>query len=595
MIILQTEFFKIDLSNLNVSFTEENNVFEGNLIKRYSFPFEIPFEDRYASFFLFLQSHNSAEVNNYIDGILTLNDKYHKAELVILSTQEKVSVVIYYDYLILEGFNQKLKDLNWGTVPVGDDIYDFAEQTILEDYPDTKINFPKIYTPNLNESHSAYEYTPSGINYKKENNDFQETFDGKGGGISTLLGDSVISFKTNEMRPYLYLKEVVSHLFSELGLLVSGDFITNPIIEKCLLYHQNEIYFKNTDPIDIDEDFIHDIGDTSQVVFDQTILLNDQGYYQLYFNLKVSNATPNTVLTVATKFSFELFTRQDFVNIDGSGNCEQLLEYELNLLPSLVGENVHIQVRHPNGSIADLSECIISLIPNKRPIYKGEIELKDLLPDMTVNNFLIALKESFDIDTTFDLSSNTVNLNFFKTYTKNATIIDLSKFAIRKPSRIKNNKTGINVEYKDGEVIAFDKVGSLLDQQIGFESKSFSIQPLKLIDFEGKWTAHDQSGLSFLFFQSNDYAESLHELNGVSLSRSGFINQFLFDKLFQELNGEDYELIVILPIHLSVKVRTDVKLWMYQNYYLVKKIDRQSVNSLFEKLKLKLLKVKDLS
>ena len=58
MTIFTTELFKLDLTHLNIKFSDENQFFEKDLIKQQSFPFRVPRERSFLSFFEFIESHN---------------------------------------------------------------------------------------------------------------------------------------------------------------------------------------------------------------------------------------------------------------------------------------------------------------------------------------------------------------------------------------------------------------------------------------------------------------------------------------------------------------------------------------------------------
>ena len=54
MTIFITEDFRLDLSHLDIKFSDENSFFEKNLIKQQSFPFNIPNERSFIPFFEFV-------------------------------------------------------------------------------------------------------------------------------------------------------------------------------------------------------------------------------------------------------------------------------------------------------------------------------------------------------------------------------------------------------------------------------------------------------------------------------------------------------------------------------------------------------------
>ena len=45
----------------------------------------------------------------------------------------------------------------------------------------------------------------------------------------------------------MYLREILKGIFDEIGYTLSGDFITNASLEKCLLYNQTSVFYTNED------------------------------------------------------------------------------------------------------------------------------------------------------------------------------------------------------------------------------------------------------------------------------------------------------------------------------------------------------------
>ena len=128
MTIFFTEFFKLDLSHLDIKFSEENTFFENDLIKQQSFPFRIQNERNFVPIFEFISSHNSVESNKYITGTLFQNDRYYDAELLILRISSQLEAVIYYNSQKVTIFDKNLKDLPWTSVETGDDIFPLQNQ-----------------------------------------------------------------------------------------------------------------------------------------------------------------------------------------------------------------------------------------------------------------------------------------------------------------------------------------------------------------------------------------------------------------------------------------------------------------------------------
>ena len=240
MITLFTEYFELNLSSLGVKFSEENSFFQKDLIKQYSFPFTIPKTRSNIPFFEFMASHHGTQGNELIPAVLFKVDQYYDAEFMVVTISGRTEMVIYYEFDQLTILDSKLKSLPWPTIDLGDDIFDFAEQTVLKDYPATKVNFPQIYAPELYKDYNFGSYLGY-INYNKDQK-FSE--------ISATAPHYIpqyLLYQMNEMRPFIYLMEIMTNIFDQLGYTMVGDVVTNGSIQKCLMYSQNSIFYTNKD------------------------------------------------------------------------------------------------------------------------------------------------------------------------------------------------------------------------------------------------------------------------------------------------------------------------------------------------------------
>lgn len=595
MTIFITELFKLDLSELNIKFSEENSFFEKDLIKQQSFPFKVPRERSFMPFFEFIGSHNSVESNKYIKGTLFRNDKYYEAELLVLGVSKQIEVVLYYSFQKLTIFDKNLNSLPWETLEVGDSIHSFADQTVIKDYPDTVINFPKINTPNLYKDYEFGQY----IGFINHNVD---------GGFSESLPNPYnlpfTFYKMNEMRPFIYLKEVVKFIFNQIGYTVTGDFITNTSIRKCLLYHENSIFYTNKD---------YSRAENLSLTLTQS---NVSGYNPSY--LTYNEYTKNIVMSSYGSYKAKLNIEGEIPAYNGgsvyikcyfNGNLLSLaianssidntvvsfnrnLEFSFDVPKSLVGSSLEIKV-YCIASVKNSIDGEYEINGTLRPLYKDFISLKDLLPDITVGEFINSVKESFNMTSIFDQATQTVQFNFFNSFVDNQSALDLSKYIIDSVPRKLNKSIGYKIPFSDGEILNLNRDGAFVASESGFTEKRIPLEPLPVVYIDAQANVKHQEGLSMLFFESNVNANPLVIDGDIAYSRIGFIHTFLRNWLFQNLNSEEYNMTIQLPLFLASKLNSESKIWFYNNYFLVHNLKRLNINSLFEKFSLRLFKLKN--
>ena len=595
MTLFITALFKLDLSHLKIKFSEENSFFEDDLIKQYSFPFKISKERNFMPFFEFISSHDSVESNKYIKGTLFRNDKYYEAELLVLGISEMIEVVLYYNFDKLTIFDKKLRSLPWDNLVVGDSIHEYAEQTVIKNYPQTIINFPSVYAPDLYKDYEFGQYT--GYINHNEKNEFSER-------VPNPLNLPITFYKMNEMRPFLYLKEVVKFIFSQIGYTVTGDFITNTSIGKCLLYHENAIFYTNKDysrsenlNLTLTQSNVSGYNPSYLAYneYTKSTVMSSYGSYKVTLNVKGEIPAHNGG-SVYIKCYFNGEVLSTAIANSSSDNTavsfDRNLDFIFDVPKNLVGIPLEIKViciTSVKNSINGQYEIKGTL----RPLYKDVIFLKDLLPDITVGEFINSVKESFNMTPVFDQATQTVRFDFFNSFVDNQQALDLSNYSNDYVSRRLNKSIGYKIPFSNGEILYLDKNGSFTTSAVGFAEYKIPIEPLPVMYIDAQPNVQHQEGLSMLFFESNDSATPLVLDGDISYSRIGFIHTFLRNWLFQKLNAEEYNLTVDLPLFISSKLSAQSKVWFYNNYFMVRNLKRSNTNPLFEKINLKLYKLKN--
>ena len=591
MTIFTTDLFRLNLSHLNIKFSEENSFFEKDIIKQQSFPFKVPRERSFLSFFDFIESHNSTESNKYVKGILFINDKFYDAELMVIRIAKEIEAVFYYKADNLTIFDKNLRDLPWGTIDVGDSIFDYAKQTIAKDYPETKVNFPRIYAPELYKDYDFGSHT--GYINEVVGGDFSDI-------LPNPFNLPLRFYKMNEIRPFMYLREILKGIFDEIGYTLSGDFITNASLEKCLLYNQTSVFYTNEDTsksdslnLSLTQSNVLSGSAVTHNEYSENIEMTSYGSFAAKINIQGVLPNVNGGLFRVTCL-FNNVTKQVQTINSSTDNTEinfnRTLEFEFDVDKNQIGSYLQIKV----VCIASVKPTIkgdYELNGTKRPLYGNIISKSDLLPDISVGSFIIALEKSINIGSVFDPLSKNVNFSLFNTFIASKPSLDLSGYGQTLVPRKLNKSIGYKISFADDEVLYFNKEGNYIESATDFKKYSIPIEPLKTSYINGVPNVSHQEGLSMLFFKANTNANPLVIDAGVSYSRKGFIDLFLKNWMFQKLNSEEYNLTINLPLYLSCQLDLERKLWIYNNNFLIHSLKRVNINSLFEKINLKLFKL----
>ncbi|MFL0082985.1 hypothetical protein V2647_03560 [Tenacibaculum maritimum] len=589
MTIFITEDFKLDLSHLDIKFSDENSFFEKDLIKQQSFPFHIPNERSFIPFFEFVSSHNSVDGNQVITGFLFRNDRYYDAELMILNIDRNIKSIFYYSSNKLTIFDIPLKMLPWPVLNIGDDIYQYAKETIAKDYPDTLINFSEVYHPELYKDNDWGGYS-SFLNKNIDGN-FEKSLDF----IYTLVPVKQMA----EIRPFIYVKEIVKFIFSQMNYTVVGDFNIHEPINKALQYHNNSIFYTNKDYL-LKSNLILSLSQsnisgypTSTVSYNKYVRifgLEAKGSYLMELNVKGSFISQNEEFHIQIYFDNQILTSAIARNNDNN-TFERSINAEIHVDAADVGKYLEIRVICSVNTKSSL-EGKYEIKGTKRPLYKDFIDLKHLLPDKSVGEYISELKQSMALTSVFDEPTKTVKFNFFNSSQNSTEEVDLSEYMTKSIPRKLNKSLGYKISFDDGETFYMNKKGEFIPSAIGYSSFTLPLQPLKSLFIEGQPAVCHQESNSILFFESNVAAKPLVNDGDNLYSRLGFIHLFLRRWMFQLLNSEEYNQTLKIPIYISSKLNSESIIWFYNNYFLVHNLQRTNINSLFESVKLRIFKLK---
>lgn len=596
MIIFTTESFKIDLSHLNITFSENNAFFEKDLIKQQSFPFKIPKERSFIPFFEFIGGHNSTESTQLVEGTLFRNDKYYSAELIILNISDTINAIFYYNEAVLPILEQFIKTLPWANVNVGENMFSFASQKINVGSSElAPINFPKVSDPKLYENYKYGKY----LGFINDNR-------------NTLFFEKDIENErvVNEIRPFLYLKKILNFIFSEINYTVIGDFQTDEAINKCLLFHTNSIFYTNKEPVaggTVPSFFYYRThsypnsgGGTTTVLYYRPKIgtlawgfnFPRKGTYKMTFKFK-----GRVDRTISTNFDIlfsgiSIGTSYNYANGD-----EYYFDYEHFFYVDVNYSqlSVPLTVEMVSGEV-DTINITYTIENTLKPLYNTSFNLKELLPEnITVASFINSVKDTFNLTSIFNHRNKTVKFDFFETFINDGNIIDLSKYSNESYSRKLNKKIGYKIKFLNNNIFHIDKLGNFRAFGLAYTNKIIPMELLELKSFENNLYVKSQENLSILFYTPNSHGNSNAQISYNYYHRGSFIVKFLKYGYVSELNSEEYNITLILPIFIAAQINTLIKIFINQNIFIVHEIRRQNITPLFEKIRLRLFKIKQVN
>jgi len=299
----------------------------------------------------------------------------------------------------------------------------------------TKIQFPYIFTedifiPNndafnliLNDSSFADFYTNSWVN--DDINGLQ------------LRRHSIIAIP--------YLMNVLSQLFNSVNWTISGDFISHAYYSKIQILHNrlldnlvliprfkfigsytNETTIANNSKVELYEEYDYD--NCFDELTNYSYEFKQLGVYEVSFTgkIKVNASLTASYVAITVKFSHLNTPGQTYVLLNELYNVNKNTYYDFNFKKlvtvdrkivngveesgSMINQQVQLVIfgaATSGGSINDISikntNCQVRCLSHERiNDYKGTFTLNELLPKVTLNEFLSAIKENFAVEIIFD-------------------------------------------------------------------------------------------------------------------------------------------------------------------------------------------------
>jgi hypothetical protein len=505
MLVFTHSNFQLDLTYLNVTFTEINQWFKDDFSTEQSFPFDLYIDTELSKNSGFQDHYNANKNQTIFTGVLDKDGEVIDAVLTFQSIKGKIiSAIIKVGIGNFPSFDKKLSELLLEKKTVTDIIVD-ANSVISQGYPAVNYNFPMIHTN---------KYDPTA-----EWNGFQKIINHYAAGaflLNTMVDDNIDEIK-NIMQPLPYLMHVINTGIEELGYTLAGDILTDPDLNKALLFRDGEYYTK-TPKEEISLTFLNSQWDSlayinngfQYVDFYKEVTITQKGDYLLtgdihnlvysarkdpdylhdrYRNSKLNWNIDKISLGVTTGLIGAHWGRED----DGHSNeWVEINSVPIDIELSLeVGDVVRLKKTEPKRDYTpsvtpDYPEAFsLRLIPLRyrnpdgSPIItilnKNDIDLTRVVPDMTFRDLITGIKNLKNYE--FIPDGNIIYMNFIENKLDRSTAVDLSNFDIEEPQRNYHDEREFELKFADGKTNETYKYDSVLVNAQGVIVNDYTIKP----------------------------------------------------------------------------------------------------------------------
>jgi hypothetical protein len=279
MLVFIHDSFKLDLTYLNVTFTELNQWFKDDFSTETSIPFDLYLDSELSKNSGFQAHYNANKNKTIFSGYLDKDGELKAAVLQFLSIKGSfINAIINAGTDNFPSFDKKLSELLLETKPV-DNIIEEAVSVLSKSYPETNYNFQMIHTDRYDPTSSEWMGFGQIIN-KYTAGAFV---------TNELQLDTNVDLIKNIMQPLPYLMHVVNAGIVDAGFKLAGDILEDPDFNQALLFRDGNYYQQTTKE---EVPFVYKNNE-----FD-TLASNDNGFQYVTFSKQITIEKKVTIFSM---------------------------------------------------------------------------------------------------------------------------------------------------------------------------------------------------------------------------------------------------------------------------------------------------------
>lgn len=448
--------FELDVSDMELTWTEENTWFKDEFFLSSSFPFELDYSR--VPFFQKFQHENLATSEVYFEGKLQKDGRIEEAILEIEEADGKLRCTIRYGDEALPNWNKPLSELELDVVlENGGNMRLHAQTVVNKTYPEVNYNFPAIHT-EFYEGAAMFEDFEGVINKRHPSTGFV---------LNSAPPGHV--YNKNIVYPFPYHLYVLKKAVEDAGYTLKGDILTDPDFMDAIIIPGKKIFeFENLPrPVEwvINSlDIVENCGNWLYRCFYAEMEVNYRGAFHLTGFLAPLTRTATIKLNGVVIFSY-------YAGMPISVDLRFTTTSENNLLEIDI-------VKQGAGIAAVLNLKTLTLLDeNGQPIpflaNFSRVHLAEKLPDMTVGDFIKFHKKAKNYD--FDIRSNgEIWMNLIQNEVSDSEAVDVTEFEPPKRQRKFEQAKSFVLQY-EGEFEDYDFTKIFIDQK-GYLINDFQVK-----------------------------------------------------------------------------------------------------------------------
>lgn len=622
MLVFIHDDFKLDITYLNVTFTEQNPWMKDDFSTEFSIPFDIYLDSELSKNSGF-QTHYNANSNKTIfNGWLDKDGELSKAVLKFLNIKgNQITASINAGIDNFPSFDKKLSELNLEIKSVPDIVLD-ANEVISKSYPATNYNFQMVHTD---------KYDPT----SDEWNGFGKIINNYDSGAfltNALVIDSLDLIR-NIMQPFPYLMHILKAGIADSGKTLAGDILEDFELNRALVFRDGQ-YFAQTIKEEIPAVYktnewtaLAFVNNGYQYVnYTKEITVPRKGDYILFGDIESILYTWHPLLSNnrSRRSSVNIKISKLHLGVETviwSQNVSRQGDGTRQLSKSIITDSLDVPVSFESGDILriiktepqrdqdppatpDNPEALsLKLIPTRyrnpdgSPILTvlnlNEINLTKVVPDMTFGELIKIIKNLKNYE--FIPDGDLVYMNKIQKKLNRGSAKNLTDFEIDEPEREFHEDREYELAFTDGsanETYKFDSVlisaSTVLVTNYKAKTTVSSIKidalPLPVIARNGVTTSYnfeDQpSKLRLVFKKEQEGGAPVGFWNEKMTIPKLYENDYK-DWIDFRINSIAWNWEFVVSVEKFREITIQTLLYAYQNYHVFSEIEKERLNSIY--------------
>lgn len=493
MIIFYGQDFELNLTNLNITFIEENALFFDAFFKNYTLPFTLDIDDEISQKLGLIDLENSSDYKVKHFGKIFIDNHFEDAYFLIEVIEDAIECTLYFGKVTIPLMDTQLAALPFPLIK-NESVNAWANAIKNKTYPEVSHSFPMVFDDEFKKE-SNYEAFEGIINNYNGSNFIINSIDGTG----AVLNKNIIV-------PFPYLMGVLKVGFASAGLQMIGDFV-NTKANNHILIDPKKNHLEKFSSGTYDN---YQFSQTTDEYLDGAVLVYE--YEKTYtidsigtFSIKAFLNFPKEVIVRQL-----IIKRVDDVIYSAVGNAidetitinKEFLAAEIITI-TLVLEAVNLNVALYNDFVFEKGE-------GKLNIFTNSFSLAEFMPEITFGTLLNKLRNNQNLKIV--ISDAYVRMDYVENKFTEVEFKDESDFEMPKPKREPNQSKLYKLKYTDTDFLLIDKNG-LINNTTGYRDED-----IITIDMDLQILPVENRGTIFSAVRQNNDVFSLLLYNGNDLN-----------------------------------------------------------------------------